>query len=234
MFNHKFFKLLCIINLFNLGEGFYDICIIGASSGLGKELVYQSLNKELRVLALTNSLDPIREPYRGGGLNDNLNMPIISNRNLKVKNYWNDINSNYDYNNIVFTLGSSPFKEDYSYYLTKEYLNNLSLECKSLNLVSAYGVGNSLENANAGIKIMENFYLKKVYEAKNKQEELIKNFKRSNEKITNPYYKKKINIQNKILKKNIYRPKLLSYGENLFNGQSRENLASKILSNINL
>lgn len=233
MIYNKYFNIFFIlINLFNCCKCYYDICIIGASSGLGKELVYQSLNKKLKVLALTSNLDGIKEPYRGCGLNDNYENPIIFDNNLRIENYWKDINCFYDYKNLVFTTGSSPFKQDYSYFLTNKYLKNLSIECKSINLVSAYGVGDSLEDANLGIKIMENFYLKKVYEAKNKQEQLITSYNRDTSRIKNPYYLNKIIQQNKILKKNIYRPKVLTYGENIFNGQSREKLANIILDNM--
>lgn len=223
--------LFLLFNIFQSGNCYFDICIVGASSGLGKELVYQSLyNKNLRVLATTNNLDGVKIPFRGGGLNDNLDSPIIVDNNLRIENYWKDINYIYDYKNIVFTTSSRPFKDDYSYFLTKKFLDNLSADCKSISLVSAYGVGDSLEGANAGIRIMENFYLKKVYEAKNKQEEIIKQYKRNVDNIKNPYYFNK--IKNITIKKNIYRPKVLTYGENRFNGQSREDLAKKILDNM--
>lgn len=225
--------LFLLFNIFQSGYCYFDICIVGASSGLGKELVYQSLlDKNLRVLATTSNLDGVKIPFRGGGLNDNLDSPIIINNNLRIDNYWKDINYIYDYKNIVFTTNSGPFKDDYSYFLTTKFLDNLSLDCNSISLVSAYGVGDSLEGANAGIKIMENFYLKKVYEAKNKQEEIIKQYKRNMDNIKNPYYLKKILRQNKNLRKNIYRPKVLTYGENIFNGQSREDLAKTILANM--
>lgn len=233
MIYNKYFNIFFIlINLFNYCECYYDICIVGASSGLGKELVYQSLNKKLKVLALTSNLDGVKEPYRGGGLNDNYENPVIIDNNLKIENYWKDINYFYDYKNLVFTTGSSPFKQDYSYFLTNKYLTNLSTECKSINLVSAYGVGDSLEDANIGIKIMENFYLKKVYEAKNKQEKLFANYNRDTSRIKNPYYLNKVLQQNKILKKNIYRPKVLTYGDTIFNGQTRKNLAEEIINNM--
>jgi hypothetical protein len=229
----KIQSLFLLLNIFGTCSCYFDICIVGASSGLGKELVYQSLHdKNLRVLATTSNLDGVKIPFRGGGLNDNLDSPIIVNNNLRIDNYWKDINYIYDYKNIVFTTNSGPFKDDYSYFLTTKFLDNLSLDCKSISLVSAYGVGDSLEGANAGIKIMENFYLKKVYEAKNKQEKIIKQYKRNMDNIKNPYYLKKILRQNKNIKKNIYRPKVLTYGENIFNGLSREDLAKTILANM--
>ena len=98
-------------------------------------------------MALTSNLDKVRIPYRGGGLNDDLNKPVIVDNNLKIENYWRDFKNIYDYKNIIFTTSSTAFKKDYSYFLTKKILNNLSSYCKSINLVSAYGVGDSLDNA---------------------------------------------------------------------------------------
>ena len=195
MLLHKYSIFILISILPNI-NAYFDVCVVGASSGLGKELVYQSLyNKNLNVLALTSNLDEVRIPYRGGGLNDDLNRPAIIDDNLKIENYWRDFKNIYDYKNIIFTTSSTAFKEDYSYFLTKKILNNLSSYCESINLVSAYGVGDSLDNANLGIKIMENFYLKDVYSAKNRQEELINNYKYDEKKCTNPYYKKILKIK---------------------------------------
>ena len=43
----------------------YKICIVGASSGLGKELVYQSTNKsDIEIIALSNSLKEFEIPCR--------------------------------------------------------------------------------------------------------------------------------------------------------------------------
>ena len=124
MIYNKYFNIFFIlINLFNYCECYYDICIVGASSGLGKELVYQSLNKNLKVLALTSNLDGIKEPYRGGGLNDNYENPIIVDNNLKIENYWKDINYFYDYR-------LSELKEDDRYYI-KAFMNYIEeLESK--------------------------------------------------------------------------------------------------------
>lgn len=230
MISVKYCIFMLISMLSNI-NAYFDVCVVGASSGLGKELVYQGLNNyNLKVLALTSNLDEVKIPYRGGGLNDDLNRPAIVDDNLKIENYWKDFQNIYDYKNIIFTTSSTAFKKDYSYFLTKKILNNFSSYCECINLVSAYGVGDSLKNANLGIKIMENFYLKDVYSAKNKQEELINNFELDNLESINPYYKK--NIKNKKLIKKIYRPKVLTYGNNVFNGQSREQLASTILDNI--
>ena len=95
-----------------------------------------------------------------------------------------------------------------------KYLSQLPQRCKSISLVSAYGVGNSIENADLGIVSMRNWYLKDVYRAKQEQEYMVNNFPRD-------------------VKKNIYRPKVLSYGNtNSFKSTSRQALAREILSNL--
>ena len=48
----KKFLLLLLLN-FSFG---FDICVVGASSGLGKEIIYQSLQKNKKVLSFTNEL----------------------------------------------------------------------------------------------------------------------------------------------------------------------------------
>ncbi len=221
---------LILINLLNYCECYYDICIVGASSGLGKELVYQSLNKKLKVLALTNNLDDIKELYREGGVNNNYENPIIINKNLKIENYDKDVNYFYDYKNLVFTSGSLSINQEYLYFLINKYLTTLSTECKSINLVTDYD--DYIHDTNSDITIMKSFYLKKIYEVKNKQEELIVNYNRDISKIRNPYYLNKVLQQNKILKKNIYRPSILRYNDTIFNGQTKENLAQEIIDNI--
>ena len=65
------------------------------------------------------------------------------------------------------------------YGFFKNILNCESLTLENIILISAYGVGNSLNNANPGIKIMNNLYLQDVYRAKNAQEELLNNYKKN-------------------------------------------------------
>ena len=61
---------------------------------------------------------------------------------------------------------------------------------------------------------MRNWYLKDVYRAKERQEELINNFEMKN------------------INKKIYRPKVLSYGETSFESTPRQELAKEILNNL--
>lgn len=189
----------------------YDLCIVGGSSGLGRELIYQCLKNNKKVLTMSNNPDNIKVPYRGGGLQEKKSNKLIENINLDIINY--DDFSKYNFSNIVFTTGSKPFKNDYSDQITKQILDYKNLNLQNIVLISAYGVGDSLNNANIGIKIMNNLYLQDVYRAKNEQEKLVNLYKKKNPN-TNIY---------------ILRPKVLSYGENIYLAKSRENFAKEIL-----
>ena len=204
------FKLLLIFLNINVTNGF-DLCVLGASSGLGQEIIYQGLNNNKKILALTSNPNNIKLPYRGGGLANKNNNLLLRSPNLQICQY-NDF-VNYNFSNIVFTSGAKPFMDDYSDILTRNILNTESLCLQNIILISAYGVGNSLSNSNTGIKIMNSFYLQDAYRAKNVQEELINNYKKNN---------KQTNIK-------IFRPKGLSYGLNLYGLKSRETLANEIL-----
>jgi len=204
------FNILYLVNCFN-------ICVIGSSSGLGKEIISQSLEKNINVLALTNNPDKIYYPFRGKGLDENYkSKTLINNPKLVIDNYNN--NNKYLYENLIFTTGAKPFQNDYSYELTKKILSEKKHILKNIILISAFGVGETLDQSNLGIKIMNNWYLKDVYEAKNKQEDFLKNY---------------IN-QNSHINLKILRPKVLSYGENIYNGKSRQNLAKEIIDNLSI
>ncbi len=213
-----------------------NVCIVGSSGGLGKELIYQCLKKQYNVLALSNYPENIKLPYRGGGLsydmnnkeyifNNNLDNNFlennIKNNKLIINNYTNNNNNYIDYNNIIIACGGKPFQKDYSDTITNNILfnkNNEKCKFKNIVLISAYGVGDSLANSNPGIKIMNNLYLQDTYRAKNIQEELVKKYKKNNPET---------NIK-------IYRPKALSYGTNIYSAKPREELAKKIIIHINM
>ena len=198
-----FYKILFFFNFINLTNCF-NLCIVGAYSELGKELVYQSIeDKNLKVLALTSNSE-LLIPSKGDILNNN--------KDLALLNYWEHIDLPYE--NIIFCTSAKPFEKDYSDVLTAKFLCHLPKECKTIHLVSAFGVGDSLNNANLGIKIMDKLYLKDVYRAKNKQEELLNNYDGNVEKF-------------------IYRPKALSYGDTLLDSTKRQDFAKEILKNLN-
>ena len=214
----KFIFSIFFILLPSIHSYCYDLCVVGATSGLGKELIYQaSVEKNKKVLALTSqSSNMLYVPYRGDGYEEKPNTKTFMNSNIHIDSYWNHIKG--DYKSIIFCTGAKPFKKDYSDKVTSKLLNQISKKCENIVLISAYGVGDSLNSANLGIQVMNNLYLKDVYRAKNEQETIL-----------NTYYNKE-----KIQKK-IYRPKALSYG-NTFIGESisRYQLATDILDDLNI
>jgi|TARA_B100000524_G_scaffold332508_1_gene219756 hypothetical protein len=209
MLFHKIitFILLNIVDCFN-------VCIVGANGGLGRELVYQSIkNYNYQVLGLTSKPYCIYEPFRGNGFENVGLTPEFKSNNLFLENYWNKIP--FDYEHIIFCTGSQPLEKDYSDKLTKKFISNLSKKCKSISLVSAYGVNENLKYSNIGVKILEKLFLTDSYRAKSVQEVLILHL-------------------NKDIKKYIYKPKALSYGFTYLESTTRQELAEEILERINL
>ena len=190
----------------------YDIAIVGASGRLGRELVYQSTkNMNKKVIGYTSKPHYIYEPYRGKGYNEKNKGIEYKSLNLDLYNYWRPINQ--DYEHLIFCTSAMPFEEDYSDKLFNKFLNQISKKCKTISFVSANGVSDTLENSNIGIKVMNNWYLKDVYRAKNEIETSLN-------KYDGP------------IKIYIYRPEALSHGDTFLNSTTRQNMAEKILNNI--
>ncbi|ALH23270.1 hypothetical protein ceV_364 [Chrysochromulina ericina virus CeV-01B] len=185
-------KLYLLFILLNICQGF-NLCVVGGNSGLGREIIFQGISANKKILALSNSSNKIQYPYRGGGLDIKSTNTFIESNNLKVDTY-NNFNK-YQFENIVFTLGGQPFSNDYSDQVTNDIISNIDSKLNGIILVSAYGAGESLKNSNIGIKIMNNLYLQDTYRAKNSQEKIINEYSKEN------------NINTFIL-----RPKALSYG----------------------
>lgn len=203
---------ILVINLF-LPVFSYNLCVVGGSSGLGKELIYQGTNeRQLNVLALTSSINPITFPCRKNDFKEMKKLEKFKHPYLTEDNYWRDI-SRHSYKNLIFATSAKPFEDDYSDKLMNKILENLPEKCKTITLVSAYGVGKSLRKSNLGIEIMNAWYLKDAYRAKNEQEKILNEYKTS-------------------AKKYIYRPKALSYGITQIDSLSRKELAKEILDNI--
>jgi len=213
----KMFMLLMFFYNINVSDS-YNLCVVGASSGLGREIIYQSLenNKNNKILALTKNPQKIKIPYRGTGLTYKDNNLLLRSANLEISTYYKF--NNYNFSNVIFTTSAQPFEKDYSDILTQSILNSESLCLKNIILISAYGVGDSLSNSNAGIKIMNNLYLQDTYRAKNVQEDLLNSYKKDNPDCVTK----------------IIRPKALSYGTNIYGAKSRERLANEILDFLDL
>ena len=205
------FHKIIILILLNIVESF-NVCVVGANGGLGRELVYQSIkNYNYQVLGLTSTPYYIYEPFRGNGFQEIGATSEFKSNNLFLENYWNHIP--FDYEHIIFCTGSQPLEDDYSDILTKKLISNLSEKCKSISLVSAYGVNEKISFSNIMVKILERLFLSDSYRAKSIQEELILSLK----KDVNTY---------------IYKPKALSFGFTYLESTSRQELAEEILNNI--
>jgi hypothetical protein len=190
----------------------YDIAIVGASGRLGRELVYQSTkNMNKKVIGYTSNPHYIYEPYRANGYNEENKGIEYKSSNLDLYNYWKPLNQ--DYEHLIFCTSAMPFEDDYSDKLFNKFFNQISNKCKSISFVSANGVGDTLENSNIGIKIMNNWYLKDVYRAKNKIEDILIKY-------------------NGPMEIYIYRPRALSHGDTMLSSVSRKNMAKTILQNL--
>lgn len=211
-------KIILLLSILSKVSSYaYNLCVVGASSGLGRELVYQgSLDRNKTVLALT-SQPVLRKPCRVNSFTEIKNQPIYITNKVDRDHYWKDL-SNYDYQHIVFTTSAKPFKEDFSDRLMCKIMQRLPKSCKTVTLVSAYGVGNSLKNKEVAIKVMNDWYLKDVYRVKNEQERMLD---------YNIFKAKYPDI-----KRYIIRPKALSYGKTVLNSVTRQDLAKNILDNL--
>ena len=205
------YKIIFFICLFKSIVA-YNICIVGAGGALGRELTYQAVQDyKQNILCLTkNPNNYIYTPYRGNGFNDIKQLKPINSSLITINTY---LEYNYDYEHIIFCTGAGPFEYDYSYHIFNNFLNNLSPKCKSISILSAYGTGNSLNESNIGIQLMNSYYLKATYKCKNIME-------------------KKLEQYDKDIIKHIYRPKALSYGKTFLPSTSRYDYAKKILNNI--
>ena len=58
--------MLLLLILFSLIKSYYSfqLCVVGATSDLGKELIYQGIKRNNTVLALTSNKKPITIPCR--------------------------------------------------------------------------------------------------------------------------------------------------------------------------
>ena len=202
------------MNLFIVLSNAFNVAVVGASSDLGREILYQGIvERNLKMIGFS-SKNRVFVPYRGNSFNKNGEMPEFKNDNLKIENYWGNV-LGYNYDHIIFCTSAKPFQEDYSDELTNKFIKNLPISCKSISLVSAFGVGDSLKDGNLGIQVMNNVYLKDVYRAKNIQEKLLKDDESNITKI-------------------IYRPRALSYGSTKLKSISRQQLAKEILDDLDL
>ena len=196
----------------------FKLCVVGSTSGLGRELVYQGAHdKNMSVLALSGSNNVQTIPCRVNSFRDIRNQPPFFNPNVERGNYWQD-SSRYDYETLVFTTGAAPFKSDYSHTLMAKFMPILPKSCNHVILISAYGLDKDISYYEHNNEIVNSWYLRNVYEVKQVQEALLE---------LNIFKKKYPN-----LKTSIYRPRALTYGPTTGSAISRQDLAKQILDAI--
>ena len=174
----------------------FTVAISGATGGLGRELCQQSVDRGWNTLALTrNTGSRVMAPIRYAGMVD---VPTekeeISSPLMTVLHHDDAIAVQAPYDALILALGGKPLKSDGTTRVVETICANLPHTCKAVCLVSAYGVGSSLEGSNVGIRLMESWYLQDVYAAKRAQENIVRDMRTKNMQIL------------------ILRPKALSYG----------------------
>lgn len=202
-----------ITSIFSICSG-YKLAVVGAGGNLGREIVVQAIReRRMSVLGLSSVTDVFFEPSRVNSFSNANDTPQkFESSMLTLHNYWSYINE--DYEHLVFCTSAKPLQYDYSGELMEKIMQSLSPQCKSISLVSAFGVGESIKRGNIGIKIMNSFYLKDVYRSKNDQEDIINS------------------INDTKLRSFIYRPRALSFGETTLRSYPRKDFAKLILNNI--
>ena len=173
---------LLLINVYS-----YEICIVGADSTLGRELVYQSLkDKKYHTLALTgkNYLTGknkiIYEPSKYSNFRGNYLNPIFDEK-LTIENYWCNITQ--DYEHLIFCIDKYSLEYDYSDILMKKILINLSNKCKSITLINDFFIRDCKSRENTD-KIL-NSYKKKIKKNIHKPKGLYNKYKLSKDILEN-------------------------------------------------
>jgi NAD(P)-dependent dehydrogenase (short-subunit alcohol dehydrogenase family) len=200
------FAIGCLVSSAALRIG-----VVGAHGGLGRELVQQSLLRGHTPIAFARRRDPILSPVRRGWLSPEggedetpMNVTCVSA----------DVDPLPDVDAIVFAVSGRPFEADTSTSTVWHVCSHLPETCRAVTLVSAWGVGESINESNAGIRAMRGFYLRSTYASKEEQERLVSSLE---------------GVEVRIL-----RPKVLSYSVIPLNtiATPRRTLAKRILDEL--
>lgn len=157
----------------------FTIVIVGGQGRLGRELVTQSLERGWLVhTVVRRPCEAIYEPTRTGWLvpDDATSLvPIESDRLFRT----NVTRCPPTADAIVFAMSGSPFATAAELTIQTEVVRRMcgtasSDRCRRMCLVSAHGVGDSLQGSNLGIRIMHDWYLRETYKAKLDQERIVK------------------------------------------------------------
>lgn len=185
--------------------------IVGAHGGLGRELVQQTLDRGWTPVPIVRRADPILAPVRKGWLSPDEDATQQA-AELVVPRTVNPTECPGSLDALVFALSGKPFESNgNSTSLVRALCASLPASCRSVSLVSAHGVGDSIREANVGIQVMRSWYLRDTYAAKEEQEDIVANCGARRTRVV--------------------RPKVLSYSRIPFNPIStpRQALASDLL-----
>lgn len=196
----------------------FKIHIAGITSGLGREIAYQSCietnNPHIYITGQCTDINhqKLMIPCRSGGFEEKKTNKYFSNPRIKLYEFKDSIDAFNNYDALILSMSAYNSKDcDFSDEITFNLLQNLPKSCKTIILISAYDV-NKLKK----IKELElnNSFFYEIYKSKINQESYLGLIKKSN-----------------VL---ILRPKLLSFGFDEMIGNhhdhiSRELLAKKII-----
>lgn len=164
---------LCLLLAVRGGQAF-KIAVAGANGGLGRELVYQSVRHKWDVCAYTRTLEcALFEPVRSGWFAEDAFERVPMRQPLLQRRTYTHHNANETYDALVLAVGGGPFADDTSDRAVRELCANLPPSCRKVCLVSAFGVGDSLQGAGVGIQLMSSWYLRDTYASKRRQERLV-------------------------------------------------------------
>ena len=125
------YLFLTIINYCNS----YKLAILGASSNLAREIIFQGINeRHMDIIGLSSQKRYIYYPYRNNKLNYSQSDNIIKSNKLELDNYW--AYPYYDYQHLIITTRSIYTQKDYTQNLILKFIDNLSPSCRSISFIS--------------------------------------------------------------------------------------------------
>lgn len=145
--------------------------VAGAQGRLGRELVAQGLARGWEVRAIVRRPDdPIWAPVRVGWLDE----PPDAARRALASSRLRPAEDASAVDALVIATSGRPFAADDGDALATRLCASLTRRCRAVCLVSAHGVGESADGADAGIQAMRAWYLRSVYASKERQEALVR------------------------------------------------------------
>lgn len=152
--------------------------VLGAQGNLGREVVSQCLARGWTVHAyVRRPTDPVLTPVRRGWLSPDPTAvraarPITSER---LHLFDSSDGASGDEDALVSVMSGTPFANEMdTVHAFRNVCSGVDAQTCRVCLVSAHGVGDSIEGANAGIQVMRAWYLQGTYVAKEAQEDFLR------------------------------------------------------------